>query len=130
MQQPRWISEVSAMAFHSRSLVDYGGTSGLTNEGSFLSALAKPAQTYAYKTSADYADLAATLAYGLIKNHPFIDGNKRTALIASFSFLKKNNYEVIASEYEAFIIFEGVAEDKISQQELAEWFSQNILFIV
>src|SRR5699024_8276914 len=98
-----WIEKRLALAIHDRQLAEHGGSSGVRDEGLLESALARPQQLFAYgDPPPDLADLAATLAYGLARNHPFVDGNKRTAYVACRTFLELNGASLSASREEKY----------------------------
>lgn len=112
---------------HARQLAEHGGGMGVRDDTLLESALAKPRNLFVYgEGSVDMASLAASYAYGIASNHPFIDGNKRTALVASFLFLKKNGFKVISPEIENYQVFLGLAAGEISEEELAAWFRKNM----
>src|SRR3989304_5921667 len=94
-----WIEKPLVFAIHDRQLAEHGGSSGVRDENMLESALARPQQLYSYgDPPPDLADLAATLAFGLARNHPFVDGNKRTAAVTCETFLELNDGEVVAEE--------------------------------
>lgn len=122
-----WISKALALAIHDRQLAEHGGSSGLRDEGLLDSALARPQQLHAYgEPPPDLADLAASLAYGLARNHPFIDGNKRTAHVCYRVFLRLNNGDLIADDNEKYAAMIGLAEGSISEPEFAQWLRERI----
>jgi death on curing protein len=92
MTEPVWMSEAAVLAIHDRSLARHGGAPGIRDMGLLLSALARPRQHFAYAGTVDIIELAAILTAGIVKNHPFVDGNKRTGFIAGVSFLKANGF--------------------------------------
>lgn len=117
-----WIERQLALAIHDRQLAEHGGSPGVRDDNLLESALARPQQLYAYGTPApDLADLAATLAYGLARNHPFVDGNKRTAYVVYRTFLVLNDAEITASDEEKYLTIIALAEDKLSIEEFAGW---------
>lgn len=122
-----WISRAIAMAIHDRQLAEHGGSAGVRDEGLLDSALARPQQRHAYGDPApDLADLAASLAYGLARNHPFVDGNKRTAHVCYRVFLRLNNGDIDVSDEEKFANIIGLAEGSISEAEFADWLRKHI----
>lgn len=121
-----WILEGTVSAIHSRQISEHGGSDGLRDEGLLLSALARPQNLLAYGENVDLAALAASYAYGIAKNHPFIDGNKRTALVVMRTFLAANGIDFTASLEEKYIMFLKLAEGSISEDELTEWIRKNI----
>lgn len=123
-----WLTKDLVTAFHLRQLAEHGGGSGTRDLGLLESALERPKNKMNYGEP-DIADLAAAYAYGIARNHPFIDGNKRTALVASFSFLYLNGYTVVTSQAENVNTFVGLASGKLSEDELAAWFRTHLVKI-
>lgn len=122
-----WPNKKLIIAIHDRQLAEHGGTSGMRDETLLESALARPMQLHAYGEPApDLADLAASLAYGLAKNHPFLDGNKRTAFVACRTFLKLNGADYAATAEEKFKTFLALADGNISEKDLANWLRERI----
>jgi death on curing protein len=121
----RWVEPRVALALHSEQLKAWGGGQGVRDEELFESALARPQNLAAYGQP-DAADLAASYAFGLAKNHPFIDGNKRTALVVCETFLIDNGYELGASDAELAVLFEDLAAGALTEDELAIWFRERI----
>lgn len=122
-----WISKALALAIHERQLAQYGGSDGVRDETLLESALARPQQTYAYgDPPPDLADLATSLAFGLARNHPFVDGNKRTAAVACESFLQLNNAVLHADDPTLYPIYLGLAEGHISETEFAAWLRKHV----
>ncbi|MGH8273871.1 MAG: type II toxin-antitoxin system death-on-curing family toxin [Gammaproteobacteria bacterium] len=113
------------LAIHDRQLAEHGGSVGVRDEGLLESALARPEQLFVYgdlpPDLADLADLAATLAYGLARNHPFVDGNKRTAYVACRTFLDINGASLIAAAEEKYLTVLALAEGKLEVEEFAGW---------
>ncbi|MDR3722885.1 MAG: type II toxin-antitoxin system death-on-curing family toxin [Terracidiphilus sp.] len=127
MKEPIWIREIDALAYHAQLLMLFGGQDGIRDWGLFESALARPKNLLAYaETPVDMPALAAAYAFGLSSNHPFIDGNKRTAMQVALVFLEFNGIEVTATQEEACLTFLGLAGGDVSELALAEWFRQHI----
>ena len=101
MKEPLWIDERDVLAIHDRLLVLHGGAAGVRDENLLKSALARPQQHYAYAESPDAIDLAAAYTGGIVRNHPFVDGNKRTGFVIGILFLEINGYSFTASEEDA-----------------------------
>ena len=101
MKQHVWIDERDALALHGRLLALHGGASGVRDDGLLKSALARAQQHFSYSDSADTVDLAAIYTAGIVNNHPFVDGNKRTGFVAGILFLELNGYRFTASEEDA-----------------------------
>ncbi len=112
------------LAMHLRQLAEHGGGQGIRDEGLLDSALQRPANKLAYG-SPDLPELAAAYAYGIARNHPFIDGNKRTALVASFTFLYVNGLRMTTTQEQNARQFLALAEGSVREEELAEWFRLN-----
>jgi death on curing protein len=122
-----WLLEETVHAIHSRQIAEHGGSPGLRDEGLLLSALARPQNLKTYGDPLpDLAALAACYAYGLARNHPFIDGNKRVALVAARTFLLINGAELEASQEDKYVMFLRLAEGGLSEDELAEWIRERI----
>lgn len=118
----RWVSEDVVLAIHDEQLAEHGGMKGLRDESLLFSALARPQNLAAYG-SPDFADLAASYAMGIARNHAFIDGNKRTALVvAAGVFLPLNGYRLSASDGETVRVMLTVADGTMAEQDLALWF--------
>lgn len=126
MQEPLWMDAIDAAIAHDLELVAHGGAEGLRDKDLLESALARPKNIWAYAESTpSLAVLAAAYACGISSNHPFVDGNKRTALLVSFAFLEVNGLEVIASQEDAFLTLLGLAAGEVAEAQLARWFEQN-----
>jgi death-on-curing protein len=124
-----WIAYETVLIFHEAQITEHGGAAGLRDEGGLRSALARP-ENLAACGEPDIFDLAAAYARGISQNHPFVDGNKRTAFIVSAAFLDLNRQELKASEAEAAVIFLRLAAGEFSEAELAEWFRRNTTPVV
>ena len=121
--EPIWIQQRMVIDAHEESLVEHGGPSGIRDIGMLESALARPKNLFAYaETEPSLQRMAAAYAFGIAANHPFVDGNKRTALIASLAFLKLNGLVVTADKADRYLTFYGLAAGTVSEDELAEWF--------
>lgn len=117
-----FIEKQLVLAIHDRQIAEHGGMDGLRDDGLLESALARPQQLQAYSDPPpDLADLAASLAYGLARNHPFIDGNKRTAHVAYRTFLELNGVEPVATDEEKYMTILALAEGKLSESDFAAW---------
>jgi death-on-curing protein len=122
MREPRWIQYRVVLAIHSRQLAEHGGLAGVRDPGLLSSALARPRHAFAYANpKPDMATLAAAYAYGIAQNHPFIDGNKRTAYIVCRAFLKLNGQDIAATDVDKYQTFLGVADGSVSEPPLAQW---------
>jgi death-on-curing protein len=117
-----WIEKALALAIHDRQIAEHGGSAGVRDEGLLESALGRPRQLHAYgDPEPDLADLAASLASGLARNHPFVDGNKRTAHVAYRTFLVLNGVELAATDEEKFLTMLALAEGKLGERDFAAW---------
>jgi death on curing protein len=116
----RWIDRRLLVILHDESLAEHGGASGLRDPGLLESALARPLNLVAYGEP-DVADLAAAYGVGLAKNHPFVDGNKRAAFLATGLFLRLNGHRLIASQAEATITMLRVAAGELAEPDFAAW---------
>ena len=122
-----WIGKELALNIHDRQLAEHGGSPGVRDDNLLESALARPQQLYAYGDPLpDLADLAATLAYGIARNHPFVDGNKRTAYVVYRTFLVLNDGDLIASAEEKYLSILTLAEGKLSLEDFANWLRTHI----
>ena len=119
-----WIDPRAILAIHDEQLAEHGGGSGLRDQGLLESALARPINLAASEDP-DAAALAASYAVGLAKNHPFVDGNKRSAFVALELFLALNGHELIAGDVDCVVTMLAVAAGDIDETELAEWIRQN-----
>ena len=127
MTEPIWINLRVIKAFHDRQIKEHGGLPGLRDEGLLSSALSRPENAYQYSNpKPDVAELAAAYGFGLAKNHPFNDANKRTALIAMRLFLKLNGYDLTASPEDKYRMIIRVAASDISEDELAQWLRKHV----
>lgn len=126
MAEWKWVSAAAALAAHREQLAQHGGGDGIRDIGLFESAMSRPQNLAAYGDP-DVAALAASYAFGLARNHPFIDGNKRTAAVVSEGFLAKNGYDLHASNAELVPIFETLAAGELSEDELASWYRERVL---
>lgn len=121
-----WIDPRAITAIHDEQLAEHGGSAGLRDQGLLESALARPVNLAAYGEP-DVAALAASYAVALAKNHPFIDGNKRTAFVALELFLALNGYDLTASDVDCVITMLAVAAGEIDETQLADWVRRNLV---
>lgn len=123
-----WIEKTLALAIHERQLAEHGGGTGVRDEALLDSALARPQQLFAYgDPPPDLAALAASLAYGLARNHPFVDGNKRTAHVCYRVFLALNDAGLVASDEEKYITMLKLAEGSLTEDELTAWLRAHLV---
>ena len=122
MDDPVWIREDVLLAIHNRQLAEHGGEPGVRDMGLLQSALGRPKNLWAYSDpKPDWAVLAASYAFGIARNHAFIDGNKRTALVVCRTFLRLNGFEVVAPDGDKYSTFLGLAAGELPESELAQW---------
>lgn len=121
----QWILPQTVLAIHDAQLADHGGLPGLRDLGLLESALARPKNLLAHAqpraTAPDAFDLAAAYAYGLARNHAFIDGNKRTAYVTARLFLVLHGHDLAAPDVERVLVFERLGKGEVGERELAEW---------
>jgi death-on-curing protein len=125
VKDPLWIDERDALALHGRLLALHGGAAGLRDRTLLESALARPRQLHAYAESPDLIDMAAAYTTGIVRNHPFIDGNKRTGFVVGVLFLEINSYLVTAREEDATRAVLGLAAGTIDERGFADWLRAN-----
>jgi death-on-curing protein len=126
VKEPRWISELALVLLHAEALAEYGGKEGLRDEGMLQSALARARNLFAYQEVSDLAVLAAAYAFGIARNHPFIDGNKRVALLTIGLFLEKNGFELEVSKISATQVILQLAAGELDEKSLANWISMHM----
>jgi death on curing protein len=124
MAEPIWINATMAQFIHDDQIAAHGGAYGMLNAGLLESALARPQNLYVYE-QADLFSLAAAYGYGIAKNHAFIDGNKRTAFLVMFIFLRVNGWHLIVPEPAAVIAMQQVAASIMTEALLAGWLQKN-----
>ena len=124
MNEPVWIEKAECFAFHDALLARFGGLGGIRDEGLLDSALNRPLHLFHYGKPSLF-DLAAAYAEGVVKNHPFLDGNKRSGLMAAALFLESNGYIFQAPEEEAVLQTLALAADAIGAEEFSDWLSKS-----
>jgi death-on-curing protein len=124
--EPVWLSREEVAYLHDSSIRQFGGSPGVRDEGLIASAIARPTNLWSYEPDADLAALAAAYAFGLAKNHGFIDGNKRIGFLAMGVFLYVNGWRLEAAEPEAVVVMVELASGRRSEQELAAWLRERI----
>jgi death-on-curing protein len=125
MNDPAWVLEEVAQAIHSMLLAEHGGASGIRDKGLLDSALSIPKHKLSYEPESSIFDIAVAYSFAIAKNHPFVDGNKRTAFTIGTLFLEINGYQLNAPEPNAAIIFEKLAAGTINELGLAQWFEEH-----
>jgi death-on-curing protein len=122
-----WIEKALVLAIHARQIAEHGGSAELRDEGLLESALARPQQRHAYGDPApDLADLAASLAHGLARNHAFVDGNKRTAHVAYRTCLLLNGVDLVAGDDEKYVAMLSLAEGTLTERQFAAWLRERL----
>ena len=125
MKTPTWIDRRALILLHGETLAEHGGLGGLRDAGGLDASLARPRHLHAYEPASDLARLAAAYAFGIVRNHPFNDGNKRAGFLALGLFLECNGREFIADPVEAIAVILRLAEGELTEIELAEWIRRN-----
>jgi death-on-curing protein len=123
--EPLWLDAATALAIHDRQLAEHGGGAGVRDEGALDSALARPVNRWHYGED-DRAALAAAYAFGIARNHPFVDGNKRTAWVLARLFLALNGTAIRFTPEDAIRAMLALAAGELSEEELAEWFRERV----
>ncbi len=119
-----WVLPAVAEAAHAEQLAEHGGGEGVRDAGLMASAMARPQNLVAYGDP-DAAALAAAYAFGIARNHPFVDGNKRTAAVVSETFLMLNGYDLTATDADVVVAFVALAAGELTEAELTDWFRQH-----
>lgn len=126
MKEPEWILEKVVYSIHLAQITEHGGPRGVRDPALLESALEAPKNIWHYSNKlASPFDLAASYAYKISNNHPFIDGNKRTSYVVSRLFLILNGFDLMVSEEDRIHLFQGIAQKQLSEKELAIWFDKN-----
>jgi death on curing protein len=118
--EPLWLSRQAIEIIHDEQLAEHGGAGGLRDSGLLDSALARPQNLFAYGEG-DLFALATAIAAGIVRNHPFVDGNKRTGFLAAYAFLDVNGLDLTAPEAEAVVMTLGLASGEMPEQGYAAW---------
>ena len=122
-----WLEKALVLAIHDRQVAEHGGSAGVRDDGLLESALARPQQLHAYgNPPPDLADLAAALAYGLARNHPFVDGNKRTAAVCCETFVELNGATLEAGDPDLFPRYLSLAEGRLAERDFAAWLRERL----
>ncbi len=125
MTEPVWVEKQALLLLHAKSLARFGGIEGMREEGLLDSALARPQNAFHYDGLRDTAGLAASYAFGLAKNHAFVDGNKRIAFMSMMVFLRKNGVRFAPSPAHATKIILALAAGEVSEESLTRWIKDN-----
>lgn len=124
LDEPEWLTTEMVIAIHDEQLAIYGGPSGLRDAGMLESALNRPRNKWVYE-KVELAELAAAYGYGIARNHPFVDGNKRTSLLAIYTFLGINGVDFVVPEADAASIILALAAGEVSEEGLTRWIKDN-----
>jgi death-on-curing protein len=119
-----WIGVAVALAIHDEQIAEHGGRSGIRDVGLLESALERPRNLFAYE-AADLLRLAAAYGFGLARNHPFVDGNKRTSAVVTELFMERNGFRLLASDTVIVATWTALAEGRMKEEELAAWLREN-----
>lgn len=122
MDEPKWLTVGMVIAIQEESIVMFGGLAGIRDMGLLESAIARPKHLYAYQEDSSIFDLATSLCVAIIRNHPFLDGNKRAGLLSARAFLFLNDYVFEPLEVDEVEIILGVADGRVDEGELCKWF--------
>lgn len=125
--EPLWLTRVVVDAIHSDQLREHGGLSGVRDEGVLESALARPRQAWAYSRRPDLATLAAAGGFGIVRNHPYRDGNKRVGFLAIVTFLGLNDWDLDVTDAEVVTEMLDLAAGRVSERELAQWIRERMV---
>ncbi len=118
----RWLSQRLVMAIHQEQIAEHGGANGLRDEGLLASALVRPQNLLTYGQITELPHLASAYTFGIVKNHPFIDGNKRTGFVCGVTFLFLNGHQFYHSEIEVVKMIQALAEGLVTEDQLQLWF--------
>jgi death-on-curing protein len=124
-REPKWLTLATVLAIHDESLAAFGGAPGIRDQALLESALARPINRYHYDPGASLAYLAAAYAYGIVRNHPFIDGNKRTGLLSIPAFLSLDGFWFDPRQEEEVKMFFALAAGELAEDALARWVEAN-----
>lgn len=126
MKSPKWVDRIALVLLHEETLAEHGGLPSLRDQSALDASLARPRHLHTYEPESDIARLAAAYGFGIVRNHPFNDGNKRVGFLAIGLFLSLNGGELTADPVEAIAVILRLAEGKLTELELAAWIRQNI----
>ena len=126
MKTPKWIDRRALVLLHGETLAEHGGLPGLREDGGLDASLARPRHLHAYEPESDLPRLAGAYGFGIVRNHPFNDGNKRAGFLAIGLLLARNGWKLTAEPMEAIAVILRLAEGKMTELELASWIRENI----
>lgn len=127
MKRPKWLTSAMVLALHNETLAMFGGLSGIRDAGLLETALAKPQQLMAYGKKVSLFDLAGSYCFGIVRRHPFLDGNKRTGLLCARAFLFLNGYELEPEEADEVDTIMKLAEGSLTEKALSRWLGKNCI---
>ena len=122
----RWLKIDRVLAIHDRQIAEHGGQAGVRDLGLLESALARPENIHVYEPDSDLSRLAAAYAFGIIRNYPFLDGNKRTGYVVMETFLIRNGFRLEATVVDKYLTILSLAEGSLSEEELTIWLRERI----
>jgi death-on-curing protein len=125
LTEPIWVNPAAVVRFHGDSLIEFGGSPGIRDQGAIESALARPRNLFAYGPP-DLCALAAAYTAGLCQNHGFVDGNKRAAFLTGFTFLYENGYTIMAEQAEVVAAMLSLADHALDEAGYAAWLREHI----
>ncbi len=123
--EPTWLTEIQVRMLHAEAVRMFGGSHGIRDQSLLERALGRPQNMWAYQESASLPELAASYGFGIAKNHAFVDGNKRTSLLAIRAFLFRNGLHFQPAEVESVSLIEGLAAGSVTEEALANWIAEN-----
>lgn len=126
METPKWLLARTLAAIHEHQIAEHGGSGGIRDAGLLVSALARPENLYAYEEQVGLVELAAAYGYGIAKNHPYVDGNKRVAWVAMRTFLSINGLTLDATREAKYAVMYGVADGSVDEQHLIDWLKAHV----
>ena len=127
MNEPKWLRKDMVLALHAISVAEFGGSAGIRDDGLLESALDRPKNLFAYGDNPSIFELAAAYCVGIVKNHPFLDGNKRAGVLTIRAFLRLNGHLFEPSEAEEVVMIMALAAGKADEEALAGWISENVI---
>ena len=125
MNEPKWLRKDMVLALHAMSIAEFGGSAGIRDDGLLESALDRPKNVFAYGDNPSISELAAAYCLGIIKNHPFLDGNKRAGDLAIRAFLRRNGHLYEPNEADEVVMIMALAAGKIDEEALTDWIAEN-----
>ena len=125
MKEPVWLDERDARVLHQKLVATHGGADGIRDEALLASALARPRQHFAYDVKPDFMAMAAAYTAGMVKNHPFVDGNKRTGFVVGILFLEINGYQFVGSEAQSAQAVIALAAGQLDEAQYAQFLQRN-----